>query len=164
MSGNISKDEQLRELVFDTTYLLPAFGVDVDVDTSKNIKLILNELADVRGVKLIISDLSPLEGFLKSFRLAEKMKNEEGEKAAKMGFLAVTKDSTFSIVSHSDERTFNGACEIRQNHRDPFDCFIFATARSINAPLVTEDIDAQKFLGKKKVLSWRNLKQYLSKL
>ncbi len=160
-SRRSSNKEGLGELVFDTTVLLPAFGVEVDIDKSENIKQTLNELMNVHKIKLFLSDLSPLEGFLKSFRLAEKMKNEEGKKAARVGFLAVTRDSTFTIISHLEERTFNEAYEIRKKHRDPFDCFIFATAKSLDASLVTEDTNAKKFLDKERVLSWKDLKNRL---
>ncbi len=149
-------------LVLDTTFLLPAFGVEIDVDTSEKIELAIQQLVKESSTPIRISDLSPLEGFLKSYRLAEKAKNEEGKKAAKMGFLAVTRDSSWlRMVPHTEEIIVNAAFEIRLTHNDPFDCFIFATAKATGARLVTEDSTAKKYLGSENVLSWEDLKRSL---
>ena len=117
-----------------------------------------------RGVKINISDLSPLECFLKAFSIAEKAKDEEGREAAKLGLLAVTEggSSSFNIVAYSDEKVIEEASLIRRSHKDPFDCFIFATAKALGAALVTEDTSAVNYLGHDHVLAWKSLKKLLS--
>lgn len=147
--------------MLDTTYLLPAFGVELDFDSAENITKVLDNITEI-GSNVYLSDLSPLECFLKAFRLAEKVKSQAGKEAAKIGFLAVTKDpSAFTILSHSDEDIITEAFMIRNSHRDPFDCFIFATAKVLEATLVTEDDDAWKYVGSDKILSWKNLRKDL---
>ena len=47
----------------------------------------------------------------------------------------------------------------RLSHKDPFDCFIFASAIALSVPLVTEDNDASKFLDEESILSWKQLKR-----
>lgn len=149
-----------RELVLDTTYILPAFGIEVDVDSTERIGATLGVLKE-QGVTLHISDLSPLEGFVKAFRIAEKLGDEPGKKGAKIGFLAVTKDPLLLKVNHSDEEILNAAYEIRITHTDPFDCFIFATAKVFSKTLLTEDRSAAHFLGRKNVLTWNDLRKSL---
>jgi PIN domain nuclease of toxin-antitoxin system len=155
--------QNVEALVLDSTYLLPAFGVELDFENSKRIRDTLDELAN-RGVKIYLSNLSPLECFLKAFSLAEKGKSEEGRKTAKLGLLAVSEDvSMFSSVSYSDEKIVEEATTIRKSHKDPFDCFIFATAKALDAILVTEDDSAPSYLDSGKVLSWKQLKKIFAK-
>lgn len=155
---------QLNPLVIDTTFLLPAFGVEIDTESSERIEAVISSLLEGGGPRdrIFISDMSPLEAFLKAYRLAEKEKNEKGKNAAKLGFLAVTgASSVYTIVPHSDEGVFESAFEMRNSHSDPFDCFIFATAKVLGATLVTEDTVAEKFLGSNSVLSWNGLRKSL---
>ena len=150
-------------IVLDTTFILPAFGVEIEIDSTESVQEKIREVRESQETPILISDLSPLESFLKAFRLAEKAKSEEGKKAAKTGFLAVTADtSTFRCISHSSPDIVRAAFEIRMTHNDPFDCFIFATAKVFGATLVTEDSNAIRYLGVEKVESWKNFKKTLS--
>lgn len=147
-------------LVLDTTYLMPAFGVQIGLDSSEKILSMLTLLVRTNEEPLFISDLTPLEGFLKAFRLAEKGKNEDGKMAAKAGFQSIIRNSsTFSCLPHSDERILDEACDIRATHNDPFDCFIFGTARVLNCTLLTEDNRAAQYLAEDRILSWKSFKE-----
>jgi predicted nucleic acid-binding protein len=151
----------VEKLVLDSTYLLPAFGVNIDVETSEAIVETI-DLLKARGIGIFVSDLSPLECYLKAFSLAERAGTEEGRKAAVTGLLAVTGDSSkFVAVPYSDERVVREASEIKKSHKDPFDCFIFATAKALNAVLVTEDDSASKYVGGSNVQSWKRLGKLL---
>lgn len=145
-------------LVLDSTYLLPAFGVDIG--EGSNIVPQIVDTMTKSAIKLFISDLTPLECFLKAFRIAERSKREEGKKSAKIGFIATTKDPSITIISHLDEDIIAEASLIRESHKDPFDCFIFATARVLQASLLTEDQSAEKYLPKK-IVSLADLKKML---
>lgn len=150
-------------IILDTTFILPAFGVEIETDSTESVQETILELSKNRETPLLISDLSPLEGFLKAFRLAEKMKSAEGKIAAKTGFLAVTAEtSTIKCITHSSPDIVNAAFEIRMTHSDPFDCFIFGTAKALGATLVTEDSNAVRYLGAEKVELWKNFKKTLS--
>ena len=117
------------------------------------------ELLLKRGVRLHVSDLTPFEAFVKSFRVAEKLRDEEGKQAAKSGFIILARADWLDKVDHKDDTVVEEAYRIRLDHNDPFDCFIFATAKALSIPLVTEDRDASKFLGKESTLTWKDLKQ-----
>ncbi len=147
-----------RNLLLDTTYLLPVFGIDVEVDSAPAIRDAL-ELLVKKGVRLHVSDLTPFEAFVKSFRVAEKLRDEEGKQAAKSGFIIVARAEWINKVDQKDETVVEEAYRIRLDHNDPFDCFIFATAKALSIPLVTEDQDAAKFLGEESTLTWKELKR-----
>ena len=67
--------------VFDTTYFLPAFGIQIDVGTAEAILDVIKRFAG-KGNSIIVSDVTPLEAFLKAFSVAEKRKDEVGKNRA----------------------------------------------------------------------------------
>jgi PIN domain nuclease of toxin-antitoxin system len=144
----------------DTTYVLPVFGIDIGVDSASSIQGTLSRLAE-KGTKLCISDLSPFEAFIKAYRIAEKLKDERGKEEAKLGLLFVVRGDWLSRIDHKDHEIIEEAFKIRQKHHDPFDCFIFATAKVQGIPLITEDRVAQEFLDDKLVMTWAMLKKSL---
>ncbi len=130
----------------------------MEVDSAPAIRDAL-ELLVKRGVRLHVSDLTPFEAFVKSFRVAEKLRDEEGKQAAKSGFIILARADWLDKVDHKDDTVVEEAYRIRLDHNDPFDCFIFATAKALSIPLVTEDQDASKFLSKESTLTWKELKR-----
>jgi len=114
-----------------------------------------------KGTTLCISDLSPFEAFIKAYRIAEKLKDDEGKEEAKLGLLFVVRGDWLTKVDHKDHEIIEEAFKIRQKHNDPFDCFIFATARVQGVPLVTEDRVAREFLDDRLVMNWAGLKKNL---
>jgi PIN domain nuclease of toxin-antitoxin system len=140
--------------------MLPVFGIDIGVDSATSIQATLNRLVE-RGTVLYISDLSPFEAFIKAYRIAEKLKDERGKEEAKLGFLFVVRGDWATRVDHKDDEIIEEAFKIRLKHNDPFDCFIFATARVRRIPLVTEDHVAPQFLENKLVMTWAGLKKSL---
>ena len=150
----------IRNVVLDTTYLLPVFGIDIDVDSSSTIQETLQRLRG-KGVGLHISDLTPFEAFIKSYRISEKLRDDEGKEAARSGLVILARADWVSKVDHKDDTVINEAFKVRLSHNDPFDCFIFATAKALEMPLVTEDDSASNFLDKDSILSWKELKRKL---
>lgn len=120
----------------------------------------MSRLAE-RGTTLCISDLSPFEAFIKAYRIAEKLKDERGKEEAKLGLLFVARGDWLTKIDHKDDEIIEEAFRIRQKHNDPFDCFIFATARANKIPLVTEDRAALEFLENRLVMTWAGLKKNL---
>jgi len=140
--------------------MLPVFGIEIGVDSSSSIQAALSRLAQ-KGTTLCISDLSPFEAFIKAYRIAEKLKDDEGKEEAKLGLLFVVRGDWLTKVDHKDHEIIEEAFKIRQKHDDPFDCFIFATARVQGVPLVTEDRVAREFLDDRLVMNWAGLKKNL---
>jgi len=146
--------------MLDTSYVLPVFGIDIGVDSASSIQGTLSRLAE-KGTTLCISDLSPFEAFIKAYRIAEKLKDERGKEEAKLGLLFVVRGDWLSRLDHKDHEIIEEAFKIRQKHNDPFDCFIFATAKVQRIPLITEDRVAREFLDDKLVMTWTMLKKSL---
>ena len=146
--------------MLDTTYMLPVFGIDIGVDSASSIQGTLSRLAE-KGTTLCISDLSPFEAFIKAYRIAEKLKDERGKEEAKLGLLFVVRGDWLSRIDHKEHEIIDEAFKIRQKHNDPFDCFIFATAKVQRIPLITEDRVAREFLDDKLVMTWAVLKKSL---
>jgi len=146
--------------MLDTTYVLPVFGIDIGVDSASSIQGTLSRLAE-KGTTLCISDLSPFEAFIKAYRIAEKLKDERGKEEAKLGLLFVVRGDWLSRIDHKDHEIIEEAFKIRRKHNDPFDCFIFATAKVQRIPLITEDRVAREFLDDKLVMTWAVLKKSL---
>jgi PIN domain nuclease of toxin-antitoxin system len=147
-------------LLLDTTYLLPVFGIDIGVDSASSIQETLSRLVET-GTVLYISDLSPFEAFIKAYRIAEKLKDERGKQEAKLGLLFVARGDWITKIDHEDDEIIEEAFKIRLKHKDPFDCFIFATAQVRKVPLVTEDRVAPQFIGEGLVMNWAALKKSL---
>ncbi len=150
-----------RGILLDTTYLLPVFGIDIGVDSASSIQATLTRLVE-RGTTIYVSDLSPFEAFIKSYRIAEKLRDERGKEEARLGLLFVVKGDWVTRIDHKDEEIIEEAYRIRLKHKDPFDCFIFATAKVHKVPLVTEDRAAPDFLSDQNVMSWAGLKRNMS--
>ncbi len=146
--------------MLDTTYMLPVFGIDIGIDSSSVIQGTLSRLAE-KGTTLCISDLSPFEAFIKAYRIAEKLKDERGKEEAKLGLLFVVRGDWITRIDHKDQEIIEEAFKIRKKHNDPFDCFIFATARVQQIPLVTEDRIARGFLDDRLIMTWTGLKKNL---
>ncbi len=141
---------------------MPLFGVDVEVDSASAIQSTLTSLRRA-GTTILISDLSPFEAFIKSFRIAEKLRDPRGKEEARLGLLYLVKGGWAKQVDHAEEEVIEEAFKIRIEHTDPFDCFIFATSKALKIPLVTEDESAGEFLGENLVLNWARLKRTIQK-
>src|SRR3989442_9585651 len=140
--------------------MLPVFGIDIAVDSASSIQGTLSRLAE-KGTTLCISDLSAFEAFIKAYRIAEKLKDERGKEEAKLGVLFVVRGDWLSRIDHKDHEIIDEAFKIRQKHNDPFDCFIFATAKVQGIPLVTEDRVAREFLDVDLTMTWAERKKNL---
>src|SRR5207245_9138449 len=107
--------------------MLPVFGIDIGIDSASSIQETLSRLVE-KGTVLFISDLSPFEAFIKSYRIAEKLKDERGKQEAKLGLLFVVGGDWATKIDHEDDEIIEEALKIRLKHNDPFDCFICLTA------------------------------------
>jgi predicted nucleic acid-binding protein len=147
-----------RQIIFDTSYLLPIFGVSINTADQIEIQQELILLLD-SDILLGICDLSLIEGFGKASRLAEKQNSEQGYLAAVRGYIDILFDDQIKKHSATDVGIFNEAQLLRKKHNDLFDCFIFGTALHLKAVLVTEDSFAHKEINTIEVWNWKRLKK-----
>ena len=149
-----------RQIVVDSSYWLPLFGVEIDIDSSENVETVFSRLFDLE-IDVIINDLTPIEAFGKASRLAEKGGNEEGYELAIQGFYDLASDDRIKRVSSTDLGVFKQALLLRRAHNDLFDCFIFGTAMYLKATLLTEDRFAHKEIRSIEIFRWKDLKKAL---
>ena len=147
----------MYRVLLDTTYILPAFGIYVDIAPKNKIKIILEKCIE-KGVTLNISEISLFEAYVKTIAVAKKKKLPDLFKKAANGILTVINDTTLNKIGYCELEILEIASNILKNHDDPFDAIIFATAIVRDMSLATEDSDAKKFVPNDKILSWRDLK------
>lgn len=145
-------------VLLDTSYLLPMFGLEVDIAPSEEINDLIASLTEGDG-EIHVQDLSALEAYGKTVRIAEKTKIEEGKLLAAQGYIDFLSDQTMIHYSFSNFVVFQEAQKIREKHRDLFDCFIFGTACAYNLLLVTEDKFAHNNITTTTVWDWKTLKK-----
>jgi len=147
----------MYRVLLDTTYILPAFGIYVDIAPKSEIKIILEKCIEKR-VTLNISEISLFEAYIKTIAVAKKKKLSDLFKKAANGIFTVINDTTINKIGYYELEILEIASNILKTHNDPFDAIIFATAIVRDMLLATEDIDAKKFVPSDKILSWRDLK------
>ncbi len=151
-----------RKILLDTTFLLPSYGVSIDVDEKEIIANVMQGFIDLGG-EIYVSTLSLLEAFLKTYRVAEKLKNEEGKIRAREGFISVMHSNMIRKIDFLNYEIFLEAFKIRKTNKDPFDCFIFATSKAKGIPLLTEDSKAAAHLGEELICNWEKFKNNVFK-
>lgn len=145
-----------RQIILDTSYLLPIFGVQIDTADQVEIQEQLSLLID-NDIGIGICDLSLIEGFGKASRLAEKQQNEDGYISAVRGYIDLLYDKQIKKYPTSEVGIFNEAQLLRRKHNDLFDCFIFGTALYLKAILLTEDTFAHKEIKTIEIWNWKRL-------
>jgi predicted nucleic acid-binding protein len=150
-----------RQIIIDTSYLLPMFGVQIDTadqtDIQRKISLIMSN-----DIIIGICDISLIEGFGKASRLAQKQQNEDGYLSAVRGYIDLLYDNQIKKYSTVDVGIFNEAQLLRRKHNDLFDCFIFGTALYLKAILLTEDNFAHKEIKTIEIWNWQRLTKELA--
>jgi len=147
----------MYRVLLDTTYILPAFGIYVDIAPKNEIKIILEKCIE-KGVTLNISEISLFEAYVKTIAVAKKKKLPDLFKKAANGIFAVINDTTLNKIGYCELEILEIASNILKTHNDPFDAIIFATAIVRDMSLATEDSDAKKFVPNDEILSWRDHK------
>lgn len=120
----------------DTSFLLPAMGVEVEREVIKAIE-------HFREVEVCYIEACMLEALWKILRVVplEKIKRVEE------GINAII--STYKLINPPPEAYIN-ACELYYyGHRDYIDNLLYATSRELDIPLLTIDRAFIKFLKKK---------------
>ncbi len=121
------------KILLDTTYLLPIFGVSVDI---KNFSSDFNKVIDESSVQA--SSLSLLEikfKILKLSRTIPKLKERYLE-----GIKSIHLAKEIDIINFYLPEIEEASIDLYKHHKDVFDCVILATALKYSDILVTEDV------------------------
>ncbi len=127
-----------RRVLLDTTYLLPLFGVGIEIDEPENIARTMSRAVEL-GYELFISTISILEAYIKTYRLALRTNRDSLRRKALQGALIVMRDPMVRKVPFLRSRILREAHLVVEEHWDPFDAFIVATTRVYGFTLVTDD-------------------------
>jgi predicted nucleic acid-binding protein len=155
----------LTPLIIDTTYILPLFGIDVHLSPGYEKKLKIMWKKGISGYKLVLPASCLVEVY---YKLNREYKQEEDITILDRYSLALPTILTSKLI-HLFDPVVNHDCsqfvaKIRSaGHPDVLDCFIAATALSLNGYFLTEDGDLSTILSDNgllspdKLLDWKGL-------
>lgn len=144
------QNESIRSnyIILDTTYVLPLFGVKIDlhdkfIDEIK--ELYLNNL---KNYSIIIPSVCLIEVMYKLNREFRSTKNQEIFKRYSNVLPSITKHDSITIFNpYLDQLSSNYALMLRQKgHSDLMDCLIASTAWRFESTLISEDSTLKRLI------------------
>jgi len=131
-----SKNELERtKILIDTSFLLPAFGIDVEEEVYKAIR-------HFRRFDVYYTELELLEAFWKILRIFDRTKLDR----ILLGLESIKR--TYKILE-IPSKAYLEAVEIHdRGHKDYIDALLYATAKYSNIPLLTIDFTFIELLKK----------------
>lgn len=141
-------------VLIDTTFLLPALGVEVEEEAEEVIPLF-------RKIDVYYLEAGLLEAMWKILKIADS----KALKRVKAGIEAIRK--TYTLANPPAEAYVEAAGVYRAGHRDYIDALHYSTAKALNLKLLTIDRQFIEFLLNNKyeventVITPRELKRIL---
>jgi len=154
-------------LLLDTTYVLPLFGIDINLDDSfrEEIKQLWKK--GVKNYNIYLSSASIIESV---YKLNREYRNSEDPEILNRYHTVLP-----TIIRSKNVKIFDSflnpviaetSMKIRNyGHKDLMDCWIAASAIGMNAFLLTEDKELKSLLRKyselkiKKIIDWKMLRK-----
>ncbi len=147
-----------KEILIDTSYLLPIFGINVKLDdiSREDIKIFWSD--DLPNYNFNISDISLLEVLYTLNSDYRKFSDDKILHRYSKILPTILNNPNLTIVhSNIDPMIIDYANIVRLNkHTDYLDCLISATALRLEAVFITEDTTLKKLL--RKIKDFENLK------
>src|SRR5271157_4075144 len=146
--------------LLDTTYILPFFGIQVNVPRLEEFLEKLKSPDTSMEHNYIISACSLIEAKWKAIRMYIQSQDATYLDYANIALESFKTNRYFEIVEswynieackYADELLIHG-------HKDYIDCWIAGTAREKGATLVTEDGNLKDFVAN--ISEWKNFKIY----
>ncbi|WP_276813615.1 PIN domain-containing protein [Desulfurococcus amylolyticus] len=135
MKSKRSTSEKPRILV-DTTFLLPAMGVEVEEEAMKVIPLF-------RRLEVHYLEVALLEALWKVLRVVPRRELNR----VRLGIEAIR--ATYKVLTPPPEAYVNAIKIYDEDHRDYIDALHYETARATGTPWLTIDYEFKEFLEKK---------------
>lgn len=157
----------MDKFLFDTTYILPYFGIDIKItNIIEDLTRIQNNNAD----QIKISTCSLIEAKWKAIRLYNQENNLEYLKRANNVILSFGMNKYFEVIDpwFHPEISFKADELLIAGHKDYMDCLIFATAKIYKNIIVTEDKQILKVIrslenwSELKVINWKEFTTNIS--
>jgi len=134
--------------LFDTTFILPFFGIDVVIPALRDQ---LESLLSSQQLDIFVTSCSLIEAKWNSIRQYQKTKNKAYLEEANQALASLQANKYMKIInawfvkdanSYADELLLCG-------HRDYMDCWIAAVAKVQGLVLVSEDTDLKELISEK---------------
>lgn len=147
--------------LLDTTYILPFFGLPVDLEGVRdNLDLLLRQKPSL----LAATTCSLIEGKWKAIREFQKTKNEAYLQYANDALVGLSHGKRLEIIVPWSNEEINALADtlLISGHTDYMDCWIAATAKVFDLIFVTEDESLRSFLGdldnwqECRIINWRD--------
>ncbi|QEE15675.1 PIN domain-containing protein [Promethearchaeum syntrophicum] len=156
-----------NSLLLDTTYVLPLFGIEINMDNSFREEIKQLWKIGVKNYKIYLSSASIIESVYKLNREYRNSKNPEILDRYHTVLPTIIRSKIVKIIDpFLNPVIAESSMKIRNyGHKDLMDCWIAASAISINALLLTEDKELKNLLRKfsefkfKKILDWKMLRR-----
>jgi predicted nucleic acid-binding protein len=134
--------------LFDTTFILPFFGIDVAIpDLRDQLKSILS----TRQLGIFISSCSLIEAKWNSIRQYQKTRDKDYLDGANQALASLQANKYMKIVETWFVKDANAFADelLLCGHRDYMDCWIAATAKVQGLVLVSEDKNLKELITEK---------------
>ena len=155
----------MNKILLDTTYVLPLFGIKIGISDNFDLKLKNLWKSGLKDHDLYLSKASLVESMYMLNREYRHLKEDTILGRFPLVLPAITYSINVELIDNfisTDISNFTN--EIRfAGHKDLMDCWIAATAKSIEAIFLTEDKDLVKILKtitafkSLKIWSWKDL-------
>nr|MDO8109946.1 PIN domain-containing protein [Candidatus Sigynarchaeota archaeon] len=161
-----------RPLILDTTFVLPLFGIDVDLSKGYSPLLIHLWKKGIPGFRLILPTSCLVEVY---YKLNKEFKRKQDKSVLDRYSVALPTVVTSKVVNLfdpiSNHECAEAAAAIRNaGHPDVLDCFIAATAITLKGSFLTEDGDLKALLKKESLLpsndmlGWKEIQKIIEQL
>lgn len=157
----------VSNLLLDTTYVLPLFGIEISLDDSfrEEIKQLWKN--GVNNYKIYLSSASIIESVYKLNREYRNLKDSEILDRYHTILPTIIRSKIVKIIDpFLNPVIAETSMKIREyGHKDLMDCWIAASAIQINAIFLTEDKELRTLLNKypklkiNKIIDWKMLRR-----
>jgi len=156
-------------LLLDTTYVLPFFGIEINLDSSfrEEIKQLWKK--GVKNYNIYLTSASIIESVYKLNREYRNLKDPEILERYPTVLPTIIRSKIVKIIDPFLNPVIAEICmKIRSfGHKDLMDCWIAASAIGLNAIFLTEDEELKNVLKNisefkmKKIIDWKMLRREL---
>lgn len=164
-------DMTTQTLILDTTYVLPLFGIAIEISATFSEELQQIWESGIPNYQFYLPSVCLIETMYKLNREFRQSSNQGVLRRFSLIVPTILTSKVMKIIHpFLHPRTSQIAMKIRKaGHEDLMDCMIGASAASMNGILITEDLDLKKRMKKVTetketvIWSWKDLQGNLSK-
>ena len=139
--------KKVNEIILDTTYILPLFGIEVKLSRKFQDEIKIFWKNGIKGYKVYLPSICLIETVFKLLHEYRKKPDFNILKRYDLILPTVLTSPIKIFNSESNPRASLIASIIRNTgHQDFMDCWIAGTATTLNGILVTEDKELKKVL------------------